>query len=93
MMTDPHKGHRVFTTNWPAHRTVAIPPVIKVPERNETDIRDVADMISPLTESERADLRNAIFADAVKRVGATLAETVTEIPSLGEDAEACAGPG
>ena len=75
MMTDPFAGRRIFETNWPKHPTVARPPaVIKVPERNETDIRDVADMISPLTESERADLRNAIFADAVKRVGATLAE-------------------
>ena len=75
MMTDPFAGRRIFATNWPEHPTVAAPPaVIKVLERNETDIRDVADMISPLTASERADLRNAIFADAVKRVGATLAE-------------------
>ena len=73
-MTDPLAGSRIFATNWRKHSTAATPPpVIRVPERNETDVSEIADIISPLTASERTDLRNAIFADAVKRVGATVA--------------------
>jgi hypothetical protein len=75
MMTDPFAGRRIFATNWLKHPTAATPPpVIKVPERNETDVLEIADILSPLTASECADLRNAIFADAGKRVNATLAE-------------------
>jgi hypothetical protein len=74
-MTDPLAGSRIFATNWPKQPTAATPPpVIKVPERHETDVSEIADIISPLTASECADLRNAIFADAGKRVNATLAE-------------------
>jgi hypothetical protein len=74
-MTDPLAGSRIFVTGWPKHSTAATPPpVIKVPERDETDVSEIADIISPLTASARADLRNAIFADARKRVNATVAE-------------------
>jgi hypothetical protein len=74
-MTDPLAGRRIFVTDWPKHPTAATPPpVIKVPERHETDVSEIADIISPLTASECADLRSAIFADAGKRVNATLAE-------------------
>lgn len=74
-MTDPLAGRRIFATNWPEQPTAATPPpVIKVPERHETDVSEIADIISPLTASECADLRSAIFADAGKRVNATLAE-------------------
>ena len=74
-MTDPLAGRRIFATNWPRHPTAATPPpVIKVPERNETDVSEIADIIGPLTASECADLRNAIVADTRKRVNATVAE-------------------
>src|ERR1700733_11874940 len=74
-MTAPLAGRRIFATNWPKHATAVTPPaVIKVLERTEIDVHELADIISSLTASECADLRNAIFADAVKRVGATLAE-------------------
>jgi hypothetical protein len=74
-MTDPLAGSRIFATNWPKQPTAATPPpVIKVPERHETDVSEIADIISPLTASECADLRNAIFADAGKRVKGTVAE-------------------
>jgi hypothetical protein len=74
-ITDPLAGHRIFVINWPWHRTAGTPPaVIKVPELNETDLSEIADIISPLTTSECAHLRSAIFADASKRVNATVAE-------------------
>lgn len=74
-MIDPHRGHRIVATNWPKHPTTGTPPaVIKVPDRNETDLSEVGDIIGKLTASERTDLRNAIFADARKRVMATLAD-------------------
>jgi hypothetical protein len=74
-MTDPLAGRRIFARTWPWYPVVVTPPaIIKVPERNETDVSEIADIISPLTASECADLRNAIFADARKRVNAAVAE-------------------
>ncbi len=74
-MTDPFSGRRILATNWPAHPTASTPPaVIKVPEREETDVRELADLISSLTASERERLRSAIAADAAKRSMATLTE-------------------
>jgi hypothetical protein len=74
-MTDPLAGSRIFLINWPWRRAAATPPpVIKVPERNETEVSEIADIISPLTASECADLRTAIFTDAHKRVNAAVAD-------------------
>ncbi len=74
-MNDPYKGRRIFVTDWPKHATVATPPaVINVPERNDTDVSEVADTISPLAAGEREALRSVISADATKRAEATLAE-------------------
>ena len=74
-MTDQLAGRRIFATNWPKHPTAATPPaVIKVPERNATDLSEVADIMGELTASERTDLRKAVFVDAGNRLKTTLAE-------------------